>query len=445
MRIDAWLRASGRLHRLAVALAALALTLAACSGPTQTGGNVNTTAPTATATSAATATSIPPTATATSIPIATATTRPPTATKPPTKAPTKVPTATSAPEPTKSAAVTAPTATTAPTGSGLTTIIVPATTPTPEAQAVPIEVAKDYTSELQTFFTTFYKARTLAPGGQFDIATTRGLTAPPYQEYTIDLLQQDIADAQAGKLLAVTYTDIGVKLVQWDQGTNGGGTAVAELTRTMHTTSAGNQKNDQTATYQYRLRRQPIAGDAKHVTWVAYDFYNPGASAWVSDLINQPTASSILPELNAFFQEFYGLRSVKSGGQFDIDANAALTAFAYHDYTIPILQRDQGELQAGKLTSISYSDIKVELVSWDPAATNHGGIATVRVTRTSNVVRPAGAEAPDTSSYQFRVHRHTDEQGKARWIAVDFFNPTANAWVSASAGQPWIVPESGHG
>jgi hypothetical protein len=444
VRIFAKLRAGGRLHRLAIALAALALALAACSGPTQTGGTVNPSAPTATATSAATATSIPSTVTATTIP--TATIRPPTATQAPTRAPTQAPTVTNVPEPTKPAATTAPTATAAPpTGSGLTTIIVPATTPTPAAQTIPIAVAKDYVSELQTFFTTFYKARTLAPGGQFDIATTRGLTAPPYQEYTIDLLQQDVADAQAGNLLAVNYTDISVKLVQWDQGADGGGTATVELTRTMHTTSAGDKTADQTATYQYRLRRQPIAGNTKQVIWVAYDFYNPGASAWVSDLINRPTASSILPELNDFFQEFYTLRSVQPGGRFDIDANAAMTAFAYHDYTIPILQRDQGELESGKLTSISYSDIKVELVSWDPAATNHGGIATVRVTRTSIVVRPSGAEAPDTSSYQFRVHRHTDEQGKARWIAVDFFSPTANAWVSASAGQPWIVPESGHG
>ena len=85
-----------------------------------------------------------------------------------------------------------------------TTIVVPGVTPTPAAQPFPIDVGQDARSELTTFFNAFYKARTLVPGGQFDFQTTRALTAAPYQEYTVSLLQNDADDAAARKLLLVT-------------------------------------------------------------------------------------------------------------------------------------------------------------------------------------------------------------------------------------------------
>ena len=139
---------------------------------------------------------------------------------------------------------------------------------------------------------------------------------------------------------------------------------------------------------------------------------------------------------------------MQPGSKIDINRNAELTAFAYQQYTIPILQDQEKEIESGKLTSIRYTNISTKVLAWDANATNHGGIATVEVTRTSLVVRPTGAEAPQTATYQFRLHRHTDETGKGYWLAVDFFNPNAGnsgAWVSDSAGQPWVVPPSGHG
>src|SRR5205085_7524842 len=127
-------------------------------------------------------------------------------------------------------------------------------------------------------------------------------------------------------------------------------------------------------------------------------------------------------------------RSLKPGGKFDIDTAREQSAFAFQDYTIPLLEKQQEEVDRGKLTSVSYSDIKTEVVSWFPQATSHGGIATVKVTRTVRVVRPAGAEQPRTETYQYRLHRHWAEDDTGLWLAVDFFSPTTGKWVSESAG-----------
>lgn len=419
-----------------------AIVLAAC-GPTQATSNSPVQVATATSAPTAAPTTVPPTAIPpTTVPVATNTVAvPPTAIPP--SATTAPPTATAAkPSPTI-APPPAPTATTAvaPTPVG-PTIVVPGVTPTPEARPVPIDVGQDVRSELTTFFNTFYKARTLVRGGQFDFATTRALTAAPYQEYTVSLLQNDAADAAAGKLLAVNYTGISVQLDNF-QGSGGTGTGLVTVTRTMNVTRDTGTLAPQTATYQFRLRRMPL--DPPHAAWVAFDFFNPGANAWVSDLAAAPTTGSIGSEISAFFTQFYALREVQPGGKLDINRNAQLTAFAYQQYTVPILEQQQKEIASGQLTSIRYTDISTKVLSWDTSATNHGGIATVQVTRTSRVVRPNGAEAPQTATYQFRLHRHTDETGKGYWLAVDFLNPAAGAWVSDSAGQPWVVPPSGHG
>lgn len=387
-----------------------------------------------------TATMVPPTvaaAVATSTPVAppTAPPAPTTTAQVPTVASTLPPTV----PPTRPPTATVPAAVPSPTAN---TIVVPSAPPEPEARPVPIAVGQDIASEVATFFAAFYKARTLARGGAFDLPTTRGLTAAPYQEYTVTLLQKDADDAAAGKLLTVTYSGIATTVDNW-QGSGGTGTALVSVTRTMTTVRSDGALAPQTATYQFRLRRSLL--DQTHVSWVAYDFFNPGANAWVSALTAPTNPSSIDGELAAFFKQFYALREVAPGGAIDINANEALTAFAYREYTVPILQQQQDEIARKQLTSIRYTNIGVKLVNWDTAATNHGGIATVEVTRTSLVVRPGGAEAPQTATYQFRLHRHTDETGKGYWLAVDFFNPNAGRWVSESAGQPWIVPPSGHG
>ena len=85
------------------------------------------------------------------------------------------------------------------------------------------------------------------------------------------------------------------------------------------------------------------------------------------------------------------------------------------------------------------------VLGYDPRATDHGGVATVQVTRTARVTRPGGAESPQTATYRFRLHDHHDESGKVYWLAVDFFQPQAGRWVSEIAGMAVSVPSAGHG
>jgi hypothetical protein len=85
------------------------------------------------------------------------------------------------------------------------------------------------------------------------------------------------------------------------------------------------------------------------------------------------------------------------------------------------------------------------VLDFSTTATDHGGIATVQVTRTARVTRPNGPEAPQTGVYRFRLHDHHDETGKTYWLAVDFFQPQAGRWVSEIAGMAVSVPSAGHG
>ena len=101
----------------------------------------------------------------------------------------------------------------------------------------------------------------------------------------------------------------------------------------------------------------------------------------------------------------------------------------------------------------------MRLERWDPKATDHGGLATVAVTRTALVTRATGPEAPQVATYEFRVHRHglvgvftadyfftsTGPPTAHSWLAVDFLRPDVNRWITDLAGATLIVPESGHG
>ena len=120
---------------------------------------------------------------------------------------------------------------------------------------------------------------------------------------------------------------------------------------------------------------------------------------------------------------------------------------------MPLLERTKAETASGALTEVRYGDLSVRLLSWDPGATQHGGLALVEVTRTSFVTRPGGPEPAQTATYQFRVHRHADLEGwgranqvevGSRWFAVDFLRPDVNRWVSALAGVTVLLQGSGH-
>ena len=332
--------------------------------------------------------------------------------------------------------------------------MVPAVAPTVPIQPVLLAVTPaaagriDVAAEVAAFFKEFYDARTFTKdASSFDLVErSRALTDEPYPDYTITLLQKDADAFDAGLLVNTTYSAVSTSVEQWTPGANGTGTAIVAVTRTRTDTRKGIAPSSATANLRFKLERRPQPdGDTQAVSWVAVDFFNPATNGWVSANV-PPATADIAKEIDAFFKnDFYPARSLVPGGKFNIEKTLEITAFAYQDYTIPLLQKQQADANAGNVTRVTYTDIKTEVVSWFPQQTSHGGVATVKVTRTSNVTRPAGADPPQTATYQFRVHRHWDETGKGLWIAVDFLSPITNKWVSESAGLGGPVPATGHG
>jgi len=303
--------------------------------------------------------------------------------------------------------------------------------------------APNIEQEVRSFFELFYQARTLERGGSLSADSLSRLVDAAYADYTLPLFDNDIDDAKQGKLLAVSFSDLDVKLDEWQPAADGqAGTALVSVTRTRTAVRTDRNEAPQTATYQFRLRREPAA-DAG-VAWVATDFLNPATRRWVSE----PAVAAedrIAGEIQNFFKEFYAARTLTPGGKLDFEKTTALTQLSYREYTLPLLQRQQDEVDAGVLIAVAYTDLKVQVLNYDPLATNHGGIATVQVTRTSRVQRADGAKPPQTGTYQFRVHRHTDEAGRSYWLAVDFKQPEVGRWVSEIAGMSVPVPASGFG
>jgi serine/threonine-protein kinase len=328
--------------------------------------------------------------------------------------------------------------------------VIPSVAPTEAPSPVPLDTAgatgpEAFTAQLNEFFALFYKARTLEPGGQFDLATIGNLTAPPYRDYTLALLQQNEADAETGKLREANYTNLSMKVLSFGHEADGSDNALVEVTRTLNEVRADGTQPPQTGTYQFKLKRTILADG--NAAWQAYDFYNPATKTWISQTKGDTTLSpdQVQREMNDYFQRFYAARTLVPGGSFDLTTTGEMTNFAYRDYTLPLLQKQQDEADAGQLSTVSYSDIAVKLTDWNPRATDHGGIATVSVTRTSHTVRPGKAEDVQTGTYQFRLHRHQGDNGEPFWVAVDFLSPISNKWVSESAGMSGPVPPSGHG
>jgi hypothetical protein len=322
--------------------------------------------------------------------------------------------------------------------------------PAKESEALPPEAlpgmtfdTPDVEREVQAFFEQVYAARTIVRGTPPSADALRRLVDGAYADYTIPLFEREIADANDGELRDATFTDLGVHLDKWQPAADGlTGTALVSTTRTRTATRAGGPEAPQTATYQFRLERRH-SGD-NGVAWVATDFLNPATGRWVSqpNVADDPQVDS---EIQAFFQRFYAARSLQPGGKFDVDTTLQLTQLAYQDYTMPLLLKQQEEANAGQLTSVEFTGLNVKVLDFNPKATDHGGVATVQVTRTARVTRPSGPEAPQTATYRFRLHDHHDESGKTYWLAVDFFQPEAGRWVSEIAGLAVAVPSAGHG
>ena len=338
-----------------------------------------------------------------------------------------------------------------------TTFVVPAPTDAPVVRKPLANSSLSHpnpAAELQRLFELIYQARSIRPGGQFDITTLRGLVEGSYADYTLPLFEQEISDAQAGRLLEVSFSGIAVSLDSWNPfGGPGGneGPAQMTVTRTRREVRAGSAPTSDTATYKFRAERwgqrsqmfltvPDLSGPPDAVHWSVYDFVNPATDRWITEPppITTPQAAA---ELSKFFVDFYADRSVTPGQPFDTIPSSVRAAGSYRAYTMPLLTQTEREVASGALKEVRYADISVKLVTWDEKATDHGGLALAEVTRTAYVTRASGAEPPQTATYQFRVHRHDS----TFWLVVDFFRPDVGRWVTEIAGATVIVPESGHG
>src|SRR3989442_2590187 len=320
------------------------------------------------------------------------------------------------------------------------TFFVPRPTEEPAAQTTLTGTSfshPDIERELKNYFELFYKARTLPRGGQFDPSALRALVEGPYADYTMTLFDRDLADAKAGRLLEVSFTDLAVALEFWNQTD----TAEANVTRTRVEIRAGGTPTRDTATYLFNLHRHRVGADG--VSWATYDFLDPATREWISveETITDAKATS---ELTAFFNDFYAARSLAPGQPLDLNRSGPLVAGSYSAYTMPLLERTKAEAESGALKEVRYGEISLKLQSWDPKATDHGGLATVQGPPTAYVTRATGAEAPQLATYQFRVHRHLYD-AKPNWLAGDFLSADLRRWVTDIAGATVIVPPAGHG
>ena len=364
------------------------------------------------------------------------------------------------------ACVPAPSSSSVPSSPSLSQSAQPSPTPQTFVVPVPTEqpITRDFLAnasyanpdiqrELRSLFQLFYNARTLPRGGQFDVAALPGLVEGSYADYTLPLFEQEVSDAQAGRLLEVRFSAVAVSVLEWTGwGADGrAGAAKVSVTRTRTELRAGSSPTAETATYKFAAERwgqrselyggivSTNAGpDAVH--WSVYDFVNPATDRWIS----QPppfTAGQASTELAAWFADFYAARSVEPGRPFDINPSLWRVNGSYAAYTKPLLVETAQQVASGAIKEIRYTGISVKLITWDENATSHGGLALVEVTRTAHVTNASGPEPAQTATYQFRVHRHVG----ATWFAVDFLRPDVGRWVTEIAGATVIVPESGHG
>ncbi len=325
------------------------------------------------------------------------------------------------------------------------TFVVPS--PAPET-APPVALADarfsnpQLQSEVQGLFELVYQARSLRPGGGFDVEKLRGLVEGAYADYTLPLFDREVRDSEAGLLQQVSFRDVTARLAGSYSLPGGSTGANVQVTRTREETRRGAPPTSETATYTFRAERKRLGADG--VSWAIFDFLNPSTQVWISEEVVQSDAQ-VASELKPFFDQFYAARSLMPGKPLDLDATARLVVGSYAAYTMPLLRQTKDEELSGALQQIRYDNLSVRLEIWDSKATGHGGLATAAVTRTAYVTRASGAEAPQVATYEFRVHRHVDEVGKPNWLVADFFRPDVNRWVTALAGATVVVPPAGHG
>ena len=180
----------------------------------------------------------------------------PSAAPPPQATAAPQPEATAASQPTQSVAAE-PTPIPATTGE---TFVVPAS----QGVALPPQALRDASfdkpdieGELRAFFEQVYQARTIERGVRPSTNPLRQLVDGAYADYTIPLFESEVADANEGKLLEATFSDLNVGLAGWQPSADGlSGTALVSVTRTRTAVRTDRQEKPQTATYQFRAERR---------------------------------------------------------------------------------------------------------------------------------------------------------------------------------------------
>src|SRR5437870_9242425 len=183
--------------------------------------------------------------------------------------------------------------------------------------------------EIKSVFELFYKARTLARGGQFDVEALRGLVEGAYADYTLPLFDREVADAKAGVLQQVSFRNVTARLVGSYLMAGGSTGANVQATRTREETRKGAPPTSETATYTFRAERKRLGADG--VSWAIFDFLNPSTQVWISEEVVQSDAQ-VASELKSFFDQFYAARSLAPAKPLERGATARLVAGSYAAY-----------------------------------------------------------------------------------------------------------------
>src|SRR2546423_1022328 len=106
------------------------------------------------------------------------------------------------------------------------------------AVAVPVDKS-GIGADVANFFTEFYQTQTLQKGGALSPNWVRNIAEEPYLDYAVSQMRQEAKEADAGRLLELTYGDITTRVETWQAAGNGSGTAIISVKRTRHVTREG--------------------------------------------------------------------------------------------------------------------------------------------------------------------------------------------------------------
>src|SRR6185503_445442 len=127
--------------------------------------------------------------------------------------------------------------------------------------------------ELADYFREFYNTRTLQRGGVLSPNWVRNILDEPYLDYAISQVRKDMSEADAGRLLEVSYSDVSATLDKWQavSSNSGSGTAVVSVKRTRHLTRKDSAPVADAATLRFKLQRHVRTTEGQEGTfWTAF-------------------------------------------------------------------------------------------------------------------------------------------------------------------------------